>query len=58
MDQLLATSDAAKILNRSVDSVRSYERTGKLSAQKMKNGQRIFRASDVERLARELRGQK
>ncbi len=54
MNQLLTTSDAAKLLNRSVDRVRSYEREGKLPAQKTRSGQRLFKLSDVARLARQL----
>jgi excisionase family DNA binding protein len=58
MDQLLTTSDAARVLNRSVDRVRDYEREGRLAALKTRSGQRLFKASDVERLANELRVQK
>ena len=58
MDQLLTTSDAARVLNRSVDRVRDYEREGRLPAQKTRSGQRLFQARDVERLANELRAQK
>jgi excisionase family DNA binding protein len=54
MQQLLTTSDAAKLLNRSVDRVRDYERDGKLPAQKTRSGQRLFKFSDVNRLAKEL----
>jgi excisionase family DNA binding protein len=54
MDQLLTTSDAAKVLNRSVDRVRDYEREGKLPAQRTRSGQRLFKASDVDRLAKQL----
>lgn len=54
MDELLTTSDAARLLLRSVDRVRDYERTGKLPAQRTRSGQRLFKMSDVERLAKEL----
>lgn len=54
MDELLTTSDAARGLLRSVDRVRDYERTGKLPAQRTRSGQRLFKTSDVERLAKEL----
>jgi excisionase family DNA binding protein len=50
----LTTSEAAKVLDRSADTVRVYERTGKLPAQKTKRGQRLFKASDVARLAQQL----
>lgn len=55
MDELLTTSDAAKLLNRSVDRVRDYEREGKLPAQRTRSGQRLFKESDVEHLAKQLR---
>ena len=55
MNDLLTTGDAARVLNRSVDRVRDYEREGKLRvAFKTRSGQRLFNASDVERLAQEL----
>lgn len=54
MNQLLTTSDAARVLNRSVDRVRGLEREGKLPAQRTRSGQRLFKASDVERLAKQL----
>jgi excisionase family DNA binding protein len=53
-DLLLTTSDAARRLNRSVDSVRGYEREGKLAAQKTRSGQRLFKLADVDRLAKQL----
>ncbi|WHZ16875.1 MAG: hypothetical protein OJF52_003725 [Nitrospira sp.] len=55
MDELLTTSDVARALNRSVDSVRDYERNGKLPAQKTRSGQRLFRIADVELLAKQLK---
>jgi excisionase family DNA binding protein len=58
MDQLMTTSEVARIINRSADRVRGYEREGKIPAQKTRSGQRLFKASDVERLAAQLRGQK
>lgn len=51
----LTTSEAAKVLDRSADTVRLYERIGKLPAQKTKRGQRLFSVEDVERLAKQLR---
>jgi len=55
MDQeLLTTADAARLLNRSVDRVRDYEREGKLPAQKTRSGQRLFKLSDVEHFAQQL----
>jgi excisionase family DNA binding protein len=58
MDELLTTSDVARLLNRSVDRVRDYEREGKLPALKTRSGQRLFRAGDVNRLAKQLGGNK
>jgi DNA-binding transcriptional MerR regulator len=54
VDELLTTNDAARILNRSAESVRNYERAGKLTAQKTPNGQRLFRRGDVEAMAKEM----
>lgn len=58
MQELLTTADAARMLNRSVDRVRDYEREGKLPAQKTRSGQRLFRIDDVERLADQLQKHK
>lgn len=55
MEQLLTTRDAAKQLDRSVERVRHYERDGRLPAQRTRSGQRLFKASDVDRLAKQLR---
>lgn len=55
MDQLSTTSDAARVLNGSAACIRGYERDGKLPAQRTSSGQRLFRATDVDRLAKELR---
>lgn len=54
MDQFLTTGDVSKVLNRSVDRVRSYEREGKLPSQKTRSGQRLFKLSDVHRLLKQL----
>ena len=51
-DELLSTGDAGKILNISPDGVRYLERRGKLQAQYLRSGQRLFRLADVEKLAR------
>ncbi|GAB1721642.1 MAG: MerR family DNA-binding transcriptional regulator [Nitrospira sp. CR1.1] len=60
-ERLLATFDAAKILNCTPDNVRSLERRGHLFAIRTPGGRRIFRAVEVERLAMErqtrLRGE-
>lgn len=55
-EPLLMTTDAARLLKRSAEAVRSYERSGKLPATKTANGHRLFRVDDVRRLAAELEG--
>lgn len=54
MEEILTTLDAAKRLDRSVERVRDYEREGRLPAQRTRSGQRLFKASDVDRLAKQL----
>lgn len=56
-DQLLATCDAAKVLNCTPDNVRLLERRGHLTAVRTPGGRRIFRAADVARLAMEREAQ-
>lgn len=51
--EILGTTDTALRLGCSAERVRQLERSGKLPAQKMKNGRRVFKADDVERLAAE-----
>jgi len=51
---LLLTSEAARILNRSAEMVRVYEKNGKLPAAKIGGGRRLFKERDVRRLANEL----
>jgi DNA-binding transcriptional MerR regulator len=53
-DEILTTRDVSRILDRSCDCVRLYERTGKLPARKTQSGQRLFNKSDVVRLAKKL----
>ncbi len=50
----LLTSDVARALKRSVQSVRHYERSGRLPAQRTLDGTRLYREADVQRLAQEL----
>jgi DNA-binding transcriptional MerR regulator len=52
-DELLMASGAAKILNRSAECVRFYERTGKLRAIRTADGTRLFRRTDVEKFLRD-----
>ena len=51
--EILGTTDAALRLRCSAEYVRQLERSGRLPAQKMPNGRRVFKADDVERLAAE-----
>jgi excisionase family DNA binding protein len=53
MSVFLGITDAAQILNVSPERVRQLEKEGKLRAERMSRGQRIFREEDVETLARE-----
>jgi len=50
-EKLLMTTDAARLLNRSAEAVRSYERNGKLAATKTANGHRLVREQDVRKFA-------
>ena len=43
----LTTSEAARLLDRSADSVRSYERRGLLRAIKTSRGLRLFELVDI-----------
>jgi len=51
--EFLTTMDAARLLNRSPETVRLYERRGQLPAIRTAGGQRLFRRKDVEKFARE-----
>ena len=52
-EKFLTTGEAARILELSPDSVRSYERDGKLSAIRVGKGQRLFSFAQVEQLRAE-----
>jgi DNA-binding transcriptional MerR regulator len=54
MDVFLMTSEVARQLGKSAEAVRYYEKTKRLPAIKTSNGRRLFKQSDVEKLAREL----
>ena len=49
---LLTTSAAARILDLTSESVRQYERQGKLPAIRTESGMRLFQRADVERFAK------
>jgi excisionase family DNA binding protein len=51
----LSVSAAARILERGENTIRKWERDGKLPALKTETGARIFSRADVERLAAQLR---
>lgn len=53
MIQLITTSEAARILDLSPDSVRRLEREGALPAIKVGKGHRLFEQSEVEKLRSE-----
>jgi excisionase family DNA binding protein len=52
-DDLMTPSDAARILGLSADSVRVLSDSGRLPALRTVSGRRLFRRSDVDRLAAE-----
>ncbi len=51
-DEFLTVTKVAQHLHVSAESVRAYERAGKLKAFKTTGGTRIFRLCDVEKFAR------
>jgi len=57
MFQFIGSGAAARILNCSVENVRALERSGKLPAERLPSGHRVFKVSDVKRLAAERRRQ-
>jgi DNA-binding transcriptional MerR regulator len=55
MEELVMATTAGKILgDRSAATARYYESIGRLPAIRAENGTRLFRRSDVHRLAAEL----
>lgn len=54
--QLLTVGEAAKLLDRSTDTVRAYADHGKLKSLRTQRGQRLFVMSDVQQFAKELPG--
>jgi DNA-binding transcriptional MerR regulator len=53
-EKFLMTSDAGRLLGRSAESVRLYEKAGKLTAIRTPKGSRLFREADVLKLAKKL----
>jgi DNA-binding transcriptional MerR regulator len=54
-DDLLLTNEVARLLDVSPQTVRLWERTGRLAATKTTKGVRLFKRGNVEDLARERR---
>jgi excisionase family DNA binding protein len=54
-EQLMTTQDAARVLGKSPATVRLYERTGKLPALRTVGMQRLFRQSEVLKLAESMK---
>jgi DNA-binding transcriptional MerR regulator len=50
----LMTGETARLLGRSVEMVRIYEKTGRLPAVRTGSGIRLFNVDDVEKLRDEL----
>lgn len=55
MSELLTTSETARELNVSAETIREWADQGKLSVRRTSSGQRIFERSDVERMRLERR---
>jgi excisionase family DNA binding protein len=53
-DAYLTTGDAAKLADRSVETIRMWERAGRLPAIRTSSGQRLFRRDDVLEAARSV----
>ena len=51
MEELITTAGVARICGVAPDTVRLWERTGKLAATRTESGIRLFRREDVEREA-------
>ena len=58
IENVLTVNDAAKVLERSGESVRVYERQGKLPAIRTAGGVRLFKQADVESFKRKLEAKK
>jgi len=49
----VSVSEAARMLTKSENTIRTWERLGKIAAIKTESGTRIFRRDEVERVAAE-----
>jgi len=54
-EKFMMTTEAARLLNRSAAAVLGYVRDGRLPAIRAGNGHRLYRESDVRKLAEELK---
>ena len=54
IENYLTVSDVARVLDLSSESVRQYERTGKLVAIRTVGGVRLFKQTDVEAFKQKL----
>jgi excisionase family DNA binding protein len=54
-DQLLTTTDAARLIGVASETIRLWENAGKLPATRTVSGTRLFLRSDVERIAQTYR---
>ena len=57
VNEILSTSTAARELSVAAQTVRLWERIGKLPAVKTTDGRRLFFRSDIEKLKRERAAQ-
>jgi excisionase family DNA binding protein len=58
IENYLTVSDAARVLNRTGEAVRHYERTGQLAAIRTVGGVRLFKQADVENFKQKLKARK
>jgi excisionase family DNA binding protein len=52
-NDLVLTAEAARLIGVSAETIRLWERLGRLPARRTPGGVRVFRRSDVENCARE-----
>ncbi|MEO8076715.1 MAG: helix-turn-helix domain-containing protein [Acidobacteriota bacterium] len=53
IEEILTASEAGRVLDKSVQTVRVWADSGKLPSTRTAGGWRLFRRADVERLASE-----
>lgn len=57
-NDLISVSEAARMIERSGDQLRAYADAGRIPVIRTRSGQRLFKAGDVELLAKQLRAQR